>query len=88
MIKLHIIIIEVISHVLIDDFRICRDYRAVEMIRRSAVFDSLIVYRRIEDALNAVLDEPFDVPVNDLSRVACCIGGYGIHTALIHFLVC
>ena len=73
MVKLHIIIVEVVSHILVDYFRICRHHRTVIVIRRSAVFDSFVVDRRIEYPLYAILNQPFDVSVYYLCRIACCV---------------
>ena len=88
MIELHIMMIEVIRHILVDDLRIGRYDRTVEMVRRSSVFYRLVVDRRIEYPLYAVLDQPLDMSVYNLCRVARGIRRYGVHSALVDVLVC
>ena len=64
MIKLDTIVEEIIRHVLVYNFRICCNDRAVVMVRSILVFDGFVVDRRIEYALDAILHQPFDVSVN------------------------
>ena len=88
MIELHFMVIEIIRHVLVDDFRISRYHRAIEMVRSRFVFHCFIIDGWIEYPLYAVLDEPLYMTVNHLCRVTRSIRRNGVHSALIYVLVC
>ena len=87
MVEFHVVFAEIFCHVLIDDFRIGSDNRAVVMIRCSYILFVLVVNAWIENSFNIVLHQPFDVAVNQLGRITCSIGGYGIHPVFIHLLI-
>ena len=73
MIELHFMVIEIIRHVLVDDFRISRYHRAIEMVRSRFVFHCFIIDGWIEYPLYAVLDEPLYMTVYHFCLVAGCI---------------
>ena len=82
----HAVLLEYIVHVSGNHFRICRNDRAVVMVRRRLILHSLVVDARIEDPLRTVLHEPLDVPVHHLCRIACRIRRDSLHTSLVHLL--
>ncbi len=77
---------ENIIHIFADHFRIGGHDRAVVMIMGTLVFRPFIVDARIENPLDIMPDQPFDVPVDQLGRIACGIGADGFHAAFIDTL--
>lgn len=56
-----------------DNFRVAHDHRAVEVIVLAA-FRRTVLNARIEDAVDLFLQEVFNMPVNELGRIAGRIG--------------
>ena len=73
MIELDSVVVEQLSHILVNYLRVCSNNRAVIMVCCSLVFYNLKVDARIEYPLNSILDKPFDMTVSDFSRIACSV---------------
>ena len=70
-------------HVVGDDLGVRGHDRAVVVIRLLRILYSFIVDARVEDELLSVLRQPLDVPVDDLRRIARCVGRNRIHSQFI-----
>ena len=63
------------GHVRADDERIVGDDRAVVVVVRVGHEVVLVTDARVEDRLHALVEQPFDVAVHQLGRVADVLGG-------------
>ena len=70
-------------HVVADILRIGGDDRAVVMVVRGGKFRPLVEEGRIEDKVNALLDQPHDMSVSDLGRIAGRLTGDGFNAHLV-----
>ena len=66
-------------------FRVGDDDRAVVVVLRVFCLLMLIEHTRMEDGLDAVVDEPLYVPMRELCRVALRFRRDGVHSKLINF---
>ena len=65
-------------HVIADDFRIAHDHRAIEGVIFAA-FLRAILDARVENAVYALFQQIFDMPMDEFCRIACGIRRYSIH---------
>ena len=71
-----------LRHVGADDERIVGHNRAVVMIVRVGHEVLLVAHARVEDGLDALVDQPLDMAVHQLGRVADVFGGDGFDAGL------
>ena len=73
-----------IIHIVSDVFRIGNDHRAVVIVLGSVIFLMLIIYAGVENRLDALVDQPLNVPVRQLGRIALALRRDGLHTQLVY----
>ena len=70
-------------HIVFDILRIGGDNRTVIVIVGALIFDALVRNTRIENGLNAMIDQPFDMSVGQLGRIALGLAWNRFDTQLI-----
>ena len=87
-VRVHVthVVLAQLRHVGADDERIVGHNRAVVMIVRVGHEVLLVAHARVEDGLDALVDQPLDMAVDQLGRVADVFGSDGFDAGLEQFM--
>ena len=80
--KVHVLLSQ-FFHVIFDVFRIGSDHGAVVVVARIRSLVALVGDAGVENEFHPLLDQPADVPVDQLGRVALGLAGDGLDAQLI-----
>ena len=72
-------------HIVFDVFGVGGDDRTVKMVAGVRRLVALVRNAGVENGLDALLDQPFDMAVGDLGRVALRFAGDGFDAQLVYF---